>query len=420
MTSSSPSSTAARGLRTRALLSFILCAGFPCALLAQWNDSLLKPFVLDHRAARSSPADVSFLLDAPAGKAGFVRIVGGHLVKPDGARLRLWGVHISDWSRGSVLLPAKEEIPLWAGTLARHDINCVRLHFLDLDAPRGIIATAGGDSQQFDSLQLDRLDVLVFELKKRGDVASARKTVVRNYSRAQVMDSRTLARTEQSYFTPGFPLATPLHQGVRTGSLDGTSTAAFASVDTNPIVSDTKEPVWYTSPTRTNGLVTVQTPRSEALIGFVKANGKALHTLDARIDNAFASLVLTSLDSVPMSRAGRMLLTAGSRVSNTGLTWNADRTRVLSQGESPSLIEPVTGTITLRRIEDAVAVSAAALDGAGNVPGPPIPATRRSAGWTFPIGSPVTTWYVISVTRRPGHRAQRVPRKNAARDRAEK
>src|ERR1035441_873818 len=31
----------------------------------QWDDGLLKPFVMDHRAGGPSPADVSFLLDAP-------------------------------------------------------------------------------------------------------------------------------------------------------------------------------------------------------------------------------------------------------------------------------------------------------------------------------------------------------------------
>ena len=48
---------------------------------------------------------------------------------------------------------------MWASTLARYGIDCVRLHFLDLDAPRGIIA-AGSDSRHFDPQQLDRLDFL--------------------------------------------------------------------------------------------------------------------------------------------------------------------------------------------------------------------------------------------------------------------
>ncbi|MDQ2665447.1 MAG: hypothetical protein M3Z05_05495 [Gemmatimonadota bacterium] len=57
---------------------------------------------------------------------------------------------------------------MWARTLARYGVNCVRLHFLDLDAPRGIIAAGTTDSRRFDPQQLDRLDFLVAELKKRG------------------------------------------------------------------------------------------------------------------------------------------------------------------------------------------------------------------------------------------------------------
>ena len=234
----------------------------------------------------------------------------------------------------------------------------------------------------------------------RGDVSPAKETMVRSYSREQVLESRRLGRSEQPYFTPGFPLSMPLRHGVRIGSLSSPPTAAFADDQAQPLVSDTKELSWSVSPSNTNGLVAIETARTQALVGFVKANGKTLRTLSANIDNTFASIVLASLDSNPLSSAGRILLTAGSRVSNTGLKWNADRTRTLEQGSSPSLIEPVTGTITLRRIDGALAVSIQALDGAGNVLGAPLSATRTSAGWSFPIGAPVTTWYVISVTRR--------------------
>jgi hypothetical protein len=700
--------------RLGVLISMAGLAVLPATSLAQWDDNLLKPFVMNHRAATTSPADVSFLLDAPAGKNGFVRVAGGHLVKPDGTRLRLWGVHLTDWSRGSVLLPPKDDIPMWAGTLARFGVNCVRLHFLDLDAPRGIIASGGADSRTLDPQQLDRLDFLVSELKKRGiyvdlnlnvgrsykagdgvkdydkigwakgltlfdprlielekeyarnilthlnpytkteyrnepavaiveilnenglwagfkaptayyddeltaqyntwlnahrspadvqrlraiagvaggapvprltgpevgaapkerfdaemsfigdaettfylgmarflkdtlgvkapitgtadhshtgssysmlaslskldildghvywehpgspppvntpmvndplhstvvqlsrtavagkpytvsefnhpfpndwasegipilaaygsfqdwdaiivytfepkkdpnskpyvgdpfdisldpvrmtqmaagaamflrgDVHAAAKTVTRTYSKDQVFESRRLDRTEQPYFTPGFPLATPLLHGVRIGSLDGPPTLPFPPADTTLMVSDTKELTWFASPKAT-GLVTVNTDRTQALIGFVKANAKSVKNLSANIDNTFASIVLTSLGSKPLSTTGRMLLTAGSRVTNTGLKWNPERTRTVDQGGSPSLIEPVTGTITLRNLENAVGVSVTALDGAGSAIGEPIRAKKTGAEWTFPIGSPVTTWYVVAVERR--------------------
>ena len=678
----------------------------PAVAFAQWDDALLKPYVMNHRAATSSPADLSFLHDAPAGKDGFIRVQGGHLVRPNGQRIRFWGVHLTDWSRGSVELPPKEDIPMWASTLARFGINIVRLHFLDLAAPRGIIDATKNDSRSFDPQQLDRLDFFVSELKKRGiymdlnlnvgrsykagdgvagfdqiqwgkgltlfdtrlielekeyarqllthvnpytkteyrnepaialveivnenalylgfssrvpfyeeeltklyndwlrknltpeqlqkvraeagvtgdapvprlkgneannapkerynaemnffmdaenrfyqdmsgflrkdlgvrqpiigtadhshtsapysmlaslskldildghiywngdqpmvndplhstvvqlsrtafagkpytvsetnhpfpnewasegiptiaayagfqdwdmvimytfepklaadwkpyvgdpfdisldpvrmtematgallfrrgDVHAARQTIERTYSVEQVRENRLLPRTEQPYFTPGFPLALPLEHGVRIKSLDGPPTQNPAAGNENPIVSDTKELAWYTSPEKT-GIITVETDRTQALIGFIKANHKTLKNLSANISNNFATIVLAAMDEKPIAQSEKMLLTTGSRVANTDEKWNDTHTRLTNQGVSPSLIEPVSGAITLRGIVGAKGVSAAALDGSGKPLGAEIQAKKTSEGWSLPIGDPVTTWYVITVRR---------------------
>jgi hypothetical protein len=233
----------------------------------------------------------------------------------------------------------------------------------------------------------------------RGDVRPAAQTIVRNYTREQVFNSRLLGRAEQPYFTPGFSAAVPLVHGTRIGSFDGPPTVPMSIPDATTLISDTKELAWRTSPDKT-GLVTVETDRTQALIGFVKANGRSVKNLSAQIDNAFATIVLSSLDGNPLSRASRMLLSAGSRVSNTGLKWNPERTRVVDQGGSPSLVEPVTGAIVLRNLTGATAVSAVALDGSGKPIGMPIRATNVADGWKLPIGNPVTTWYVVSVQRR--------------------
>ncbi len=692
----------------------------PCLAQVQWDDSLLKPFVIDHRAATTSPADVSFLHEAPAGKDGYIRIQNGHFVKPDGKRIRFWGVHLSDWSPGSIELPPKEDAPMWARTLARYGVNIVRLHFIDKWAPTGITDGSKSDTRSFDAQQLDGLDFLVSELKKngiymdlnlnvgryykegdgvrdaeqvnrnwvkslslydtriidlekewsrnllthvnpytkteyrnesaialveilnengigqgynpptkfyadeldglynawlksnlspdqfqklreeagvqgdafvprlrgderaiapkdryetevrffmdlengfyqdmknylhdlgvkqpligtadhghsgppwamltslsqldvldghiywnqyvgvgdvpmvndprhstvvqlsrtavagkpftvsetnhpfpneyasegipilaayaglqdwdmvilytfepkkdpawkpyigdpfdisldpvrmtemaagslmflRGDVKPARQTVERTYSQEQVLDAGLLPGglrpgSEQPYFTPGFPLTLPLEHAVRAKSFDGLPTAQLIASNANPIVSDTKELSWYTSDAKT-GLVTVETDRAQALIGFIKANRKTLKNLSAEIHNDFATIVLTSLDGQPLARAGRMLLNASSRVSNTGQKWNDAHTALArgGQGTSPTLIEPVTGAVILVGIEGAKTLSAAALDGSGKPIGNPIAGKKTAAGWEIPVGDPVTTWYVVSVNRK--------------------
>lgn len=134
------------------------------------NDQKHVPFSMDHRRAVlfHSPVDVSFLLDAPAGKHGFVRIQDGHLATGNGWRIRFWGVNITDWSKGSRQIPCKEDAPFWAATLARFGVNCVRFQFLDLDTPRGLIDSLRQDSRSLDAKQFDREDFFIYQLEKHG------------------------------------------------------------------------------------------------------------------------------------------------------------------------------------------------------------------------------------------------------------
>lgn len=703
-------------LRIFAFVLALLLAAW--ALPAQTYQDL-QPFTIDHRKGflARSPVDVSFLLDAPAGKHGFVRAQGAHLVTGDGKRIRFWGVNITDWSKGSVMIPSKEDAPLWAATLARFGVNCVRLQFLDLPTPRGLIDGRRDDTRALDPEAFDREDFFIAELEKRGiyinfnllvgrpfkagdgvedyqkiregakgislfdrriielqkeyarellahsnpytkleyrndpavamveinnenalwvgfhgptayydheldelynawlkknlsaeetkklreiagvaqsedepipllagraemerapkerfytesrfflqaqrgyweemrdylakdlgvkslimttadhghtssgyplllatasfdsndghtywqhdwenkikapmvndpfnstvvelsrtpvagkpytvsevnnpfpndwdsegipilaaygdfqdwdaiiwytfepkaaadwkpyigdafdisldpvkmpqlaagalmflrsDISSAKSTVERSYTREQVFDSALLIpATDRPYFTPGFPLAVPLQHGSRILSLEGAPTAQFVATVENPIVTDTNQLAWYNSSAMT-GMVTVDTPRSQALIGFVKANGKVVTNFSVEVENRFCTIVLNSMEVAPISRASRLLLTLGSRVENQGMRWNDRRSNLSEWGGSPTLIEPVVGRITLRGLERAKAVAAQALDGSGQPLGEAIRAEKNGDGWELPLGRVITTWYEVRVTR---------------------
>ena len=163
--------------------ALLMCAPLflRASCFAQWDDSLLKPFVMDHRAATMSPADVSFLLDAPAGKAGFIRVQGGHFVSPtesesaSGASTSRIGV------RGRSSSPPRKIRRCMRAALARYGVNIVRLHFLDKWAPTGIVDGSRDDTRSFDPQQLDRLDFLVAELKKNGIYMDLNLNVGREY-----------------------------------------------------------------------------------------------------------------------------------------------------------------------------------------------------------------------------------------------
>jgi hypothetical protein len=234
----------------------------------------------------------------------------------------------------------------------------------------------------------------------RGDIAVAKKTITRTYSRDQVAESIRLPVYESPYYTPGFPLQLALEHEMRVGSFNGPATSEYCERRENPIVSDTGQLAWYTSPFNA-GEVTVDAPMSQALIGFVQSNGLSTRNLAAEVSNNFCAITLSSLDDEPISKAARLLVTAGSRVSNTGFHWNADRTNSASKGigDSPSLIEVVTGSLVFKGIEPAKSVRIQALDGGGLPLGTPAPAAAVVGGWRLPIGQEPTTWYIVHVQR---------------------
>jgi hypothetical protein len=152
----------------------LVCAGFA---------QTFQPFVVDHFQRQDSDADVSFLLDAPAGKHGFIRDSGGHLAH-DAGRFRIWGVNVVGFVKGSALLPPKDQSPVWAAEFGRLGINCVRFHFLDrttTQTPKGLIDGARTDSRALDNDQLDRLDFFIFQLKQRGIYSDLNLNVGRDY-----------------------------------------------------------------------------------------------------------------------------------------------------------------------------------------------------------------------------------------------
>jgi hypothetical protein len=234
----------------------------------------------------------------------------------------------------------------------------------------------------------------------RGDVAKARSVSDRSYSEKQVFDSMLIPTTERPYYTEGFPLSLPLEHEVRIATLNGAPTKNFGPTNTaDPIVSDTKELAWYTGPEHKNGLVTVDTPKTQGLIGFVKERGKAVRNLSAEVSNSFCTILLSTMDEKPVATSAKMLLVAGGPVENTGQQWNSAGTDVTNFGGPPTLVETVKGTLTLRGLEGVKAIRVQPIDGAGQ----PLGATMQASGgkgiWKISLGAVTTTWYQITVER---------------------
>jgi hypothetical protein len=101
-------------------------------------------------------------------------------------------------------MPAKESAPILADNLARLGINCVRLHFIDIFAPGGLIDGKLEHTQRLDPGQLDRMDFLIAELKKRGIYTNLNLHVGRRYKAGDgVRDAELLGLTKSvTYFDP--------------------------------------------------------------------------------------------------------------------------------------------------------------------------------------------------------------------------
>jgi hypothetical protein len=214
----------------------------------------------------------------------------------------------------------------------------------------------------------------------------------------QVRESIRLPSSERPYFTPGFPLSLPLQHAVRIRSFDGPPTGTFEGEATFPIRSDTGELAWFLAPDK-KGLVVINTPRSQALVGFSRAEKQETANLALDLETPFSAVTLSALDDKPIAQSSRLLLTACASVANSNMRWNEKRTTLTDWGGAPTVIEPVKGQVRLRNLAGAARVVLQALDGGGRPVGEPIVAEKTDAGWRLLLGNPVTTWYLATVER---------------------
>lgn len=117
----------------------------------------------------------SHLLDAPAGKHGFVRVKDGHFFFENGQRARFLGFNIATRSN----TPSHEDAEKLAERFASMGVNVIRLHAAD--APLGdgagnwsscreapLLDYDKGTSRLFHPEGLDRFDYLFAKLKEKG------------------------------------------------------------------------------------------------------------------------------------------------------------------------------------------------------------------------------------------------------------
>ena len=133
------------------------------------DDSGMFPFLPSYDKPQGV-ADMSHLVEAPAGAHGRIRVEDGHFVN-DRGRVRLNATNLT----GPANFPTHEEAERLAARLAGLGINCVRLHYFDdeygtfmMPKEQGILPLNPKSKREFDAERRDRMDYMVAEFKKRG------------------------------------------------------------------------------------------------------------------------------------------------------------------------------------------------------------------------------------------------------------
>ena len=118
--------------------------------------------------------------------------------------------------------------------------------------------------------------------------------------------------------------------------------------------SATGELIWNASA----GFVTVNTPRTQVVIGFLGAGPRTLATVTLRSPTNFGAVYVTAMDAdAPIESARRLLVTAVGPARNTGMEYEAASqssplgvpySHLRETGKAPALLEAVTGQIEIR------------------------------------------------------------------------
>lgn len=288
---------------------------------------------------------------------------------------------------------ACEGIPILAAYAAFHDWDGIYFYTFEHSAPdRWEARIPGHFDIRPDPVKMAGLAVsgLMFH---RGDVRPAEKTVARSYSSETVIESLRLPFSKRPFFTPGFSDAIPLLHSTRIGSLDGETSRFEKAEPADVMVSDTGELRWdVESPGQ--GVVTVDTPRCQAIVGHAGSREVRTSRLRADVDQAFCALQWISLDGGDLAESERMLLLAAASAGNTGAVWNRERTSLEETGSAPTVIEVVAGTVGLGGLGDG-SLTVTPLDGAGVPRAEPRPAARDGSEWVVELGGADTVWYLL-------------------------
>jgi hypothetical protein len=96
------------------------------------------------------------------------------------------------------------------------------------------------------------------------------------------------------------------------------------------------------------GLLTVNSPRTQGVVGFTQGRAVAMGDVTLEVGNDFAVVVVSSLDGASIRQAGRLLVSTSARAQWSGMEFDERTGVVTKSGRPPFLMEPVAGTVRIK------------------------------------------------------------------------
>lgn len=157
------------------------------------------------------------------------------------------------------------------------------------------------------------------------------------------------------------------------------------------LVSTTGQLRWKEGKGKLSGFFTMDTPGTQAVVGFAADQHCQLKDVDVTPKSRYAAIYVTAQgprDTI--ATAKKVLVVALARSRNTDMQLNPAQDQVLAKGKPPVLMEPVVATITLHRSGAKVA----ALDQDGRRTDRQLPASGGTI--TIDTGRDKTPYYLIT------------------------
>jgi hypothetical protein len=262
---------------------------------------------------------------------------------------------ISEW-KGTLGNPWQAEVPAIVAAygmgLQGWDLSCEFAS--DFDTMKGPLTQYGVDAPA----DIGQFPVLA-RMVLRGDVKEGRTISTRSVAPADLISGRlgfvdqVRQRADVKEFSGAAvpPAALAVGRVVVDFVKSTTPTAApdlrrYVDAEQKVVRSKTGQLVWNYGD---RGFFTIDTPGTQAVIGFASGREHALSDVSIRVETSFALVYVTSLDrKKPVAKADSLLVLAIARTANTGMEVTPEG-RVTARGQAPVLIEPVRAAIRFRR-----------------------------------------------------------------------